>query len=230
MISDYVGLISPYLLESPPASSNRVLLSRGFAHYCLLHWGFSGTDIDEAFSGRSDDAVRERVLGAMRLIGGLFATGSIKCWARPLGGGEPSTLRATAWELDDFAARFATSAIDPKRPYDQEATPTHWIFVDLEDWNGVLEASVSETLPDYKKTVVRAGRPEQAESVIVTATQGEPHERLIRLPEVKHRTGLSRSTIYRKMQTGRFPKGLALSPNVTAWREPEIAEWIARPS
>lgn len=51
--------------------------------------------------------------------------------------------------------------------------------------------------------------------------------RLIRLPEVQHRVGLGRSTIYRWMAEGRFPKPVQLGGCTVAWPEPEIADWIA---
>ena len=38
------------------------------------------------------------------------------------------------------------------------------------------------------------------------ATEPRRLTRLIRLPEVQHRVGLGRSTIYRWMAEGRFPK------------------------
>jgi len=37
------------------------------------------------------------------------------------------------------------------------------------------------------------------------------HRRLIRFPEVKRRTGLSKTTIWREMRKGKFPKSLALA-------------------
>lgn len=51
--------------------------------------------------------------------------------------------------------------------------------------------------------------------------------RLVRLPEVIHRTGLSRSTIYRRMQFGQFPKPYPLSSRIVAWAETDIDQWIA---
>jgi prophage regulatory protein len=51
--------------------------------------------------------------------------------------------------------------------------------------------------------------------------------RLIRLPEVQHRVGLGRSTIYRWMSEGKFPKPVQLGGYAVAWMEDEIAEWIA---
>lgn len=51
--------------------------------------------------------------------------------------------------------------------------------------------------------------------------------RLVRLPEVRIMTGLSRSTIYAKMKVGRFPRSVQLGVSLTAWVETEIEEWIA---
>ena len=50
--------------------------------------------------------------------------------------------------------------------------------------------------------------------------------RLIRLPEVMMRVGLGRSTIYRKMEEGRFPRSRSISPKCAVWIEAEIDEWI----
>lgn len=51
--------------------------------------------------------------------------------------------------------------------------------------------------------------------------------RLIRLPEVQHRVGLGRSTIYRWMAKGKFPKPVQLGGYSIAWAEDEIDTWIA---
>lgn len=51
--------------------------------------------------------------------------------------------------------------------------------------------------------------------------------RIYRLPEVKSRTGLARSTIYLRIEQGRFPRPVALgSPHVVGWVADEIDEWI----
>lgn len=54
-------------------------------------------------------------------------------------------------------------------------------------------------------------------------------DRLVRLPEVRDRTGLSTATIYRKMETGAFPAKVRLSVNVVAWYESDLDRWIADP-
>ena len=49
---------------------------------------------------------------------------------------------------------------------------------------------------------------------------------LLRLPEVKHRTGISRSLIYRMMQEGYFPRNISLSSRTVAWSSADIDQWI----
>jgi prophage regulatory protein len=58
------------------------------------------------------------------------------------------------------------------------------------------------------------------------ATQPRRVTRLIRLPEVQHRVGLGRSTIYRWMAEGKFPKPVQLGGYSVAWAEDDIDEWI----
>lgn len=57
----------------------------------------------------------------------------------------------------------------------------------------------------------------------------EPHRvtRLIRLPEVMNRVGLGRSTIYRWMSEGRFPKPVQLGGHAVAWVETEVDAWVS---
>lgn len=64
------------------------------------------------------------------------------------------------------------------------------------------------------------------EEVEKGATAPRRVTRLIRLPEVQHRVGLGRSTIYRWMADGKFPKPVQLGGYAVAWSEEEIAEWI----
>jgi len=55
-------------------------------------------------------------------------------------------------------------------------------------------------------------------------------DRIIRLKTVLARTGLSRSTIYRKIAEGTFLAQLKISTNGTGWHESEINRWIADPA
>ncbi|MEI9401131.1 helix-turn-helix transcriptional regulator [Mesorhizobium argentiipisi] len=54
-------------------------------------------------------------------------------------------------------------------------------------------------------------------------------DRIIRLKTVLARTGLSRSTIYRKIAEGTFPAQLRISTNGAGWHESEINRWVDDP-
>lgn len=54
-------------------------------------------------------------------------------------------------------------------------------------------------------------------------------ERIIRLKTVLARTGLSRSTLYRKIAEGTFPAQLKISIHGTGWYESAVDRWIADP-
>lgn len=45
---------------------------------------------------------------------------------------------------------------------------------------------------------------------------------LLRIPDVKARTGMSRSTIYLRISQGLWPKPVALGPRMIAWPANEI--------
>ena len=49
--------------------------------------------------------------------------------------------------------------------------------------------------------------------------------RFLRLPEVLARTGLSRSTIYVRLDQGRFPRPVSLGARAVGWLESEVDEW-----
>ena len=50
---------------------------------------------------------------------------------------------------------------------------------------------------------------------------------ILRLPAVKTRTGLSRSTIYLRVSQGTFPKPVSLGVRAVGWVEEEIQSWLA---
>ena len=60
-------------------------------------------------------------------------------------------------------------------------------------------------------------------SVIERKTRGQ---RFLRLPEVLERTGLSRSTIYVRLEQGGFPRPVSLGARAVGWIESEVDEWI----
>lgn len=66
-----------------------------------------------------------------------------------------------------------------------------------------------------------------------TATTDQPRNertraptRILRLPEVMARTGLSRTTIYRWRIAGRFPQAVPLGARTVGWIESELEAWF----
>ena len=63
-----------------------------------------------------------------------------------------------------------------------------------------------------------------------------PKKRFLRLPEVMSRTGYGRTSIYRKMEDGSFPRSVKLAGpleysnafdcRAIAWIEDEVEQWI----
>jgi prophage regulatory protein len=52
--------------------------------------------------------------------------------------------------------------------------------------------------------------------------------KILKLPEVKDITALSRSSIYLWIQKGTFPKPIKLSGRSVGWLEHEILEWLEK--
>jgi len=51
-------------------------------------------------------------------------------------------------------------------------------------------------------------------------------ESFVRLPDVIRHTGMSRSTIYRRISDGAFPAPYSLGPRASGWRWGELVEWL----
>lgn len=79
-----------------------------------------------------------------------------------------------------------------------------WVIAMALEWEGVMADADLDLAPEPKRVT-----------------------RLIRLKEVQHRVGLGRSTIYRWMAEGKFPKPVQLGGYAVAWAEDEIQNWIA---
>ncbi len=53
--------------------------------------------------------------------------------------------------------------------------------------------------------------------------------RILRLNNVLDRTGLTRSTLYRKIDRGTFPKQVRISERCVGWREDHVECWLRNP-
>lgn len=50
---------------------------------------------------------------------------------------------------------------------------------------------------------------------------------ILRLSDVKARTGLARSTIYDRIKAGSFPSQVSLGARAVGWLESDIEAWIS---
>ena len=50
--------------------------------------------------------------------------------------------------------------------------------------------------------------------------------KILRREDVETMTGLSRSTIYKLMSQGTFPKAIRIGPRAVGWRLSDIEVWI----
>jgi prophage regulatory protein len=54
-------------------------------------------------------------------------------------------------------------------------------------------------------------------------------ERILRIRTVLERTGLSRSTLYRRIESGTFPRQIKIAERCAGWRESAVNEWLKNP-
>ena len=57
----------------------------------------------------------------------------------------------------------------------------------------------------------------------------EAPDRILRIKTVLERTGLSRSTLYRKIERGTFPRQVRISVRCAGWRESAVNGWLKDP-
>jgi prophage regulatory protein len=85
----------------------------------------------------------------------------------------------------------------------------------------------------FKQKLVCKGNPKSPltfNSTYGAVTMENPNQeklKILRLKKVKDRTGLSRSTIYLRIQEGTFPKPINLGARAVGWLENEIEAFLA---
>lgn len=50
---------------------------------------------------------------------------------------------------------------------------------------------------------------------------------ILRMPDLKRYTGLSKPTIYRLIGVGTFPSPIKLAARAVGWRKREVDQWLA---
>lgn len=61
------------------------------------------------------------------------------------------------------------------------------------------------------------------------AMHAKATDRILRIKAVFALSGLTRSTLYRKMDAGTFPASTQISTRCIGWRESAITCWLANP-
>lgn len=77
-------------------------------------------------------------------------------------------------------------------------------------------------LPPRKATCGAQNKSEAPQQVVSAPVS----DRYLKLPEVMHLSGYSKSGIYDLMRRGKFPKRIKLSARRSVWRDSEIQAWI----
>jgi prophage regulatory protein len=125
----------------------------------------------------------------------------------------PNLVAGTAWEINSAPKieRREPTGDDKKRQDTTEKVGT--IFGTLAGFFRIANSTP------------RGAQPTPADGVNAMPVS----ERIIRLPTVLNRTGLSRSTLYRKIAEGTFPAQVQISVHGAGWWESAINRWIADP-
>ncbi|MBY0284598.1 MAG: AlpA family phage regulatory protein [Sphingomonas sp.] len=222
---------SPYREDVWPRSGGRVLLGEALTTYTVLMRGLPADEIAAAFDDDGDARTRAYVLSSIRLLGKLLVEDRLKAWARPIGGGQAVEMPADLWELDDFTHRFATCALDMRRPFDASSPPTHRIFIGDEDHKAIFDGCC-EGVPRPIMKKERATSTEMEPGPDLAVPPPVPVgiiDRHIRMPEIERLTGMAKQTIYKRIAEGRFPQQINPGSRPASWYESEVAAWLANP-
>ncbi|WP_375381535.1 helix-turn-helix transcriptional regulator [uncultured Sphingomonas sp.] len=222
-------------------SKDHMLLSEAVLLYVGLVFGQDGAEIAEAFTTGEptgfDRNNRGEAPALISVLHDLLVTGRLRSFIRPFGGGAPRLLHTNEWEMDDPLARFAWSGMNPAAPYDPDATPTHWILVPRNEVDEILERAGGRAV--FRDAAVPLDRPARqpltahgnGPEIVTTAPERPPLPvgDLLRRDKVLERTGMSKSTLYQKIEEKRFPAPVTLGTRMSRWREEDVADWLRDP-
>ena len=62
--------------------------------------------------------------------------------------------------------------------------------------------------------------------VVHSARPAVPRDRLLRLADVENTTGCKKSTIYKLMKEGKFPRCVYITSRMVAWPETAVLTWV----
>ncbi|USU10729.1 AlpA family phage regulatory protein [Sphingomonadaceae bacterium OTU29THOMA1] len=211
-----------------PQSAGRVLLADLLEFVISELGGIRDAGIAATFRDHTPRSLDDQasIRSYIVWLGTQCLEGSLETSVRPFGGGPTAVLPPASWEIDSFERRFALSAVDPKRWEQTDVPPTHWIFVS--------ESSVDEWWQQWARDESdeddAVARPFSVER---RTASGEPAgdfggSALLPIGEVAALTGMSRSTIYDRIGSGRFPDAVRLGTRMSRWRRDDVEAWLRR--
>lgn len=103
-------------------------------------------------------------------------------------------------------------------------------MVPLKPRNAISDQQIpfSLELPPLLSPITPVAEPRSATKKLRGVSPCNKHERLLRRAEVQHITGLSRSSLYRKIAAHEFSAPIQISEKSVAWIESEVELWIAK--
>lgn len=157
-----------------------------------------------------------------------FQTGELMAWSRPLGGGLPQHVSVGYWQIDDPAPRFISSQINIEAPFDGNAPPDSWLFIDEEDyvtlWNSFVAAA--ERAENMRQALPRLRSQEVTRGPQLSHSEIPGDEKFLSLDEVMAKVRLSRGAIYARIAGQKFPKPIKVG-RASRWLHSELDRWLA---
>lgn len=62
-----------------------------------------------------------------------------------------------------------------------------------------------------------------------TPAPDRTRDSILRIADVRRRTGLSVATVYRREEAGTFPRRIRLGVKMVGWYESDVSRWVADP-
>lgn len=220
-----------------PACSKGELLSYILWYHLCLQDGWSPADFVALAKPQTASGLKlsASIKSAIKLFETPLQSGGFIAFARAIGGGPVTIIPPEHWEIDNALPRYALSAYAYEQPFETNAKPTHWIFLDKSVEAQIYELHVDNHLPvsrnetaDLRTTTIIDGLTPPAVS---TDVETLAEYRFIRLPEVELLVGLKKSEIFRRMGEDRFPSSEPIGGGrAKGWRASAIRAWLKNPT
>jgi len=68
-----------------------------------------------------------------------------------------------------------------------------------------------------------------ADEAAASADKDRRQDSLLRIKDVRRRTGLSVATVYRREAAGTFPPRVKMGPKAVGWYESDVGDFVADP-